>query len=371
MDRSYETPQDQSWTSESDEATDQNGNRPRAIGAILAGAFAVVGGGLLAAGPYLPFVGSGDNAKAEVDLVIWPKPLLLVALAGVVVVAGLLMLIQPRTTMATTMAGLVVAPAATVAALQAPPVLRRVVSSSGRDQLELGGWLITAGTGVALLAALVALFIVFTRLGPGRGPVIPLLGVVSVAGLVQWWMVSPLGPEDTPLIRYFDLDNGGSVWPGVAVLSALAIIVGAVLISSARCGSAAVGVALGATLAVGMELGARYLIPESDLQKNFGMELRFASVVLTGVTAGVLLLLTIALAISTGRLAADTTEMAMSTWQSDSSDGGGSWGSSQSTDDQWSSASATGTSWPESSSSSASSESSADATYSGQSEWSS
>ncbi|HEY9474982.1 MAG TPA: hypothetical protein VIS06_14160 [Mycobacteriales bacterium] len=269
---------------------------------VLAGIFGVVGGGLLTAGPYLPF---GDQTGSEIDLVTLPTPLLLVVLAGLLAAAGLGSILFSRRPFGTAMVGLSIAPAAAAAALRAPRVLDVVLSSQGRDSLRIGGWLVCAGTVLALLAGLLAFVVTLSRLGARRGASIPFLGALCAAGLLQWWLVSPTDQGNTPGPHYLVIDAGGSVWPGVTVLGALALVVTAVMAASARCGAASVGTALGATLAVGLELGARYTVDTDTLRQDLGGDLREVSVILTGTTAILLLLLTTSLAVTTSRQAAE------------------------------------------------------------------
>lgn len=330
MNRSYATSQDPWNPSVEAEAETKTA---AALGAVVAGGVALIGGGLLAVGPYLRF--ASDEQRPELDIVLWPKALLLVALAGLVAAAGLLALFAPRRPFGTTMAAVVVAPAATLAAFQGPTMLDRVLSAQGRDSLRLGGWLVAAGAGVAALAAVAAFVVMVARLGPARGAAIPFLGALAAAGLLQWWTVSPIERDGAPLLHYLTVDNGGSVWPGVTVLSALALSIAAVTVASARSGAAAIGAALGATLTVGMELGARLLVTQSDLRSAMdGARLRAVPVVLTGVTAGLLLLLVLSLAVTTVRQAAESTEAALASW--DGGEQAGGWESPQAVGDVWS-----------------------------------
>lgn len=344
MHRSYAAPQGESAESaESWDATSGgDGNRPRTGWVIISGVVSIVAGALLAAGPYLPFGRQGDGTT-EIDFVQWPTPLLLVVLAGLVTAAGLGSVLFARHAFGTALVGVAIAPAAAVAASQAPRVVHAVLSSTDRAGLRIGGWMVTAGTGVALVAALLAFLVMAARARGRSGSVAPFLGAVGAAGLLQWWLVAPTSHSGEPGTRYLVVDAGGSVWPGVVELCALALIVAAVAVAAGRCGAAAIGTAFGAALSVGLELAGRFVTTRAALQRDFGAELRGVSVVLTGATAAVLLVLTFALLVATSRQAAEATEPAG--WPADQTAGGGAqagW-DQPNPEDPWPSSTETGT----------------------------
>lgn len=343
MHRSYGTSQDSSWEPSDSEGAEE---RPGTLRVLLTGVFCLVGGGLLGCGPYLSF-GDGNGGAKEIDLVAFPTPLLLVVLAGLVAVAGLGAILFSRRPFGAALAGLSIAPGATAVAFQAPRVLDAVLSSDGRGSLRIGGWLVTAGTVVVAVAALLAFVVTVSRLAGRRGVTLPLLGGVATAGLLQWWLVSPVGRNGDPGLRYLIVDAGGSVWPGVTALGALALVVAAVAVASARCGAGAVGTTLGAALAVGLELGARFTIGKAFLRRDFDGDLRGVPIVLTGITAAVLLALAIGLAVATSRRAAEAAEeLALRQASADHSGGAAEWDQPNPTDpwttDSGSAASASG-----------------------------
>jgi hypothetical protein len=365
--RSHATPQDETnndtaWASS---GTDHEPERPGALRVVLAGVVALVGGGLLTAGPYLSF---DDQTGPEIDLVVLPVPLSLVVLGGLVAAAGLGAILFSRRPFGTALVGLSVVPAATAAALRAPRVVDAVLSSSNRESLRLGGWLVCAGTAMALFAGLLAFLVVLTRLGARRGALVPFLGAIAATGLLQWWLVSPTGSGNTPGPHYLVVDSGGSVWAGATVLAALGLVVTAVMAASARCGAAAVGTTLGATLSVGLELGARFVIDTDSLREDLGGDLREVSVILTGATAALLLVVTICLAVTTSRQSAEARDQAWQQTPAGSGDeatgwdqpnptdpwppadqtGTGAWGGSSATgtNRSWSSSDTSATEWP-------------------------
>lgn len=365
MNRSYETSQD-SWDQSVEAETDVDGRGRPALGALVAGGLALVGGGLLAAGPYLRY--AADDRRSELDMVVWPEPLLLVALAGLVAAVGLFTLFAPRRPFGSACAAAVVVPAATLVAFQGPTVIDVLVSGGGTGSLRLGGWLVAGGAAATALAALAAFAVLVARSLPARGVVVPFLGAVAAAGMLQWWTVSPIERDGEPVLHYLNVDTGGSAWPGTAVLGALALAIAAVTVAAARSGAAALGTALGAALAMGAELGGRYLVSERDLRDGLGnAELRTVPVVLTGAAVAVLLVVVLGLAVKTARVQAESTDAALASWQQ----------SSTSTEDGWSatgtgtSTAASGGSWSGESSSDtwAADSDSTHSSQSGQSSW--
>ncbi|HEX5494476.1 MAG TPA: hypothetical protein VFX70_07900 [Mycobacteriales bacterium] len=292
---------------------------------VLSGVFGLVGGGLLAAGPYLAF-GGRDGAARQIDLDTFPAPLLLVGLAGLVAVAGLGAILFARRPFGSGLVGLLIAPAATVVAFQAPRVLDLLLSAQGRQSLRIGGWLVTAGAAVTAVAALLAAVVAVSRMAGRGGVFLPVVGAVAAAGLLQWWLVAPTGTGHRAGVRYLVVDQGGSVWPGVVALAALALVIAAVSIASARCGAASVGIALGGALAVGGELAARYTVRDAVLRKVAGGVLRNIPVVLTGVTVVALLTLAVGLAVATSHRSAEEAEaLALREAQARSDQGAAGW----------------------------------------------
>lgn len=343
MPASYQQ-QDTTWGEEPAEELDEH--RPAVLGAILTGVLALLGGGLLAGAPFLDFAGFGGETQTEVDGIAFPESAFYVGVASLAAAAGLLALLLPRHRLGTAAIGAVVVPAAAVGGFQLVQLLTLYDrldrdNQSLSDVAELGLWLVLAGAVLVTLAAVVGLLTAMSRARPSRGTALPLLGVLGVVGLLQWWVVAPVWRDEggtfIPALTYID-DGARDTWTGVASISMLGLMLGAVALAAARTGAAAVGVALGAALAVGVELAARFMVDKDDLLETLVGELRDVPTYLTGATAGVLLLLAVALGISASNNPELQTADAAEAWGAGYTPAAGattSWGQSG-TQDPWS-----------------------------------
>src|SRR6266545_4934354 len=164
-------------------------------------------------------------------------------------------------------------------------------------RLHLG--LTMGGAAAGLLAALLALAQTGAYTGAGRGWLAPTLAAVGVVGLLDSWVAATVGPVGDPPLRSGYLaaltsqDHSGAIT--FAVLGGLGWAAVAIGYASGRHGAPAAGVALGAAVAVGVDLSVRLGSVQGLLDAAANLDRRDETFIALGATVLALLLLAVLL----------------------------------------------------------------------------
>ena len=266
---------------------------------VPAGLLAAAGGGAVAAGLFQRYAKGTEPLRRTAVLPDWR---LYLGLAIAVGVSGLAALVAGRTVLARTAVGMLAVPAVLLATLTAGTAIMTVqplVQANGVQVIGLGAWLIMGGAAAGLLAAL----LVVTRTGgyadPGFGGMAPVLAALGAIGLLYSWVAGMVGPGDGSPSRSGYLaalttsDSSGAAT--LAVVGGLGLAAAAVGIVSGRNGAPAAGVALGAAVALGVDLGIRLATVQDLLDVDRGLDRRDETFIALGAAVLALLLLAVLL----------------------------------------------------------------------------
>lgn len=279
-------------------------DQPRRWPSVLAGVLAVAGGAAIDLGLYRPYL-TGDSQKFR-DLVVWPDWRVRLGLSVAVGLFGLVAALLAGGVAGRTGLGGLVVPAILIATINGTisvPVLDAAISGGKLSQIALGGWLTLGGSAAVLVAALVALSQLGTRAAvPGAA----FLAVLGAGGLLHGWLVGSFGHRgQTPVTAYsyFGVLAGGdrTGWTTATMIAGLALAVAAIALAAGRSGAVPAGVALGAAVAVGVDVVIRFLM-SGDLRRRDilfpdagGLDRSNAAMIAFAATALVLALLAVLL----------------------------------------------------------------------------
>jgi hypothetical protein len=266
---------------------------------VPTGLLAAAGGGCVAAGIFQRYATGIESVRHTAVLPDWR---LYLGLAAAVGVCGLAALVTGRTVLARTAVGVLAVPAVLLAALIAGAAivaLNPLVQANGVRAIGLGAWLMMGGAAAGLAAALLVLAQTGGYAAAGFGSLAPTLAALGAIGLVYSWVAGVAGRAGEPPLRsgylalLTSLDHSGAAT--LAMVGGLGLAAAAVGIASGRRGAPAAGVALGAAVAVGVDLGVRLTTVQRMLDADSGLERRDETLIALGATVLALLLLAVSL----------------------------------------------------------------------------
>jgi hypothetical protein len=238
--------------------SDRSAHRPWL--SVPTGLLAVAAGVLIVVGSYRPTL---DGQHSLRQLTAWPDPDLLLGLAVAVGAFGLLAMLG-RTVLARLGLGGLVLPGLMLVMLTSGLLLevrRRQPDLLGSLRHHLGGELVVLGLGLALLAALLASGQIAAGTVRGRGGAAAVLATLGGAGLLHSVLAGSItGPRDDPTrLGYLHLFTtpGDLGWGLLVLVVGLAWMLTALGLASGRRGAPASGLALGAAVALGIDLAVR------------------------------------------------------------------------------------------------------------------
>lgn len=234
------------------------GSVHRAWLSVPTGLLAVAAGVLIILGGDRPII----DQRPLRQFASWPDPYLYLGLAIAVAAFGLLALLG-RSALARIGLGALLPPALLLVTLTSGLLLDlRRLQPDLPSLLEhrLGGQLILLGLGLALLAALLAGGQVSASTVRGRGGWAAVLATLGGAGLLHSLLSASItGPANAPTeYSYLTLfSTPGDIWGPLVLAVGLAWLLTALGLATSRRGAAASGLALGAAVAIGVDLAVR------------------------------------------------------------------------------------------------------------------